>query len=969
MDQDRFLQIKQLFLKASALPDEESRTWLDEHCPDPNLRSDVERLLSDHVKAADALETPAFELAGLAAQEPKSRVGEQIGPYRIESVLGQGGMGVVYRAQQQQPERPVALKLIRGVVDPERARRLELEARALALLRHPGIVPLYEQGRTEDGTPWIAMEYVAGIPLNQFVRRHAVSQKTRLRLFLELCDAIAHAHLKGIVHRDLKPANVLICETLETNHSVNSGSSGSRIGAVRVLDFGLARFTGVDLTLSSSLTRPGQAVGTVMYMSPEQARSEEIDQRTDVYALGVILYELLTDGRPFDLEGLWVVEAIQRIVSTDPRPLTELTPGLDRDLVTIVMKGLEKQPSQRYQSVTALAGDVERFLDNLPILAHRPSTLYQIRKLVHRHRVFSMSALVLLLALLLAGSAFAWLQARQVERLTRERDLARAVVGFQSRLFAAEGVAGDPDIKVASLLDAASLNVDAAFQEMPVVEAQVRHTLGATYQALGLFQEAEPHLVQALAMRRQRLGEDAKETLETRRKVATLQLELGRMQEALTEMRDLLEDCSRSLGSGHPATLATRTELGTVLRFNSRLEESEQTYRANLELLAHDQAAEAALYLRTTSELAATVRLLGNPAESERLLREVLPRMSQLLGEDSPITNQAHSNLVLALRARGELDAALELQTELIESRRQLLGEEHPLTLTALNNLANLLFGLRRFEQAETTLLALLEVKRRVLGNDHQSTVTTLGNLAVLLGQTDRMAEALPLLKEVVALDEQNFGVEHYSTLTARLNLAHALIAAQRTEEGLALNREVAEDFRRTLGPEHPDTIGAFGNLGAQLQQLGRLDEAVEVLAEALELARQQRGLEDPETHFLQYNLAATQRKLNRAEEARVLYEQLLALPDGKLTQEAGLPWLIRAGYGHCLLALGLTDEAELQLVEAHAGLGDLYGPRHSRTLDLVRSLVKICASQGRDADAEEYRRLLDAPAPENRDD
>jgi len=957
VEQHRFQRIKELFLEARTLPLEESRGWLEEHCEDPQLREEVRRLLADHAEAAGALETPAFELAGLSAQEPEQRIGERIGPYRIESLLGQGGMGVVYRARQERPDRPVALKLIRGLVDPERARRLSLEAQALALLRHPGIVPLYEQGRTPDGVPWIAMEWVSGIPLDQYVRQHQVSRKTRLRLFLELCDAVAHAHLKGVIHRDLKPANVLICASPEPDRR---RSSGSRIGAVRVLDFGLARFTGVDLALSASLTHPGQTVGTVMYMSPEQARSEEVDQRTDVYALSVILYELLTGGRPFELEGLFVVEAIQRITSTDPRPPAELSPGLDRDLITIVMKGLERDPAQRYQSVTALSEDLERFLDNQPILAHRPSALYQVQKLIERHRSLAAGIAIVLLFVLLAGSAFAWMQAGHVSRLTVERDRARAVVEFQSRLFAAEGIGGDPEVKVESLLEAASDNIDGAFPGQPVLAAQVRHTLGATYQALGLYQDAEPHLIQSLATLRQWEGEDALGTLDARQDLATLQLELGRMQEARTDLLELLRDRRRVQGEEHLATLTTQTELGTALRMSGELEEAERTYRGTLERLHPDQSGQAALFLRTQSDLAATLRLLGDASESERLLREALPRMLDQLGEDSPITNQAQSNLMLALRAQGRLDAALELQTGILESRRRLLGEEHPLTLTAQNNLANLLFGLRRFDQAESALSALLEAKRRVLGPEHQSTVTTLGNLAVVLGQTGRTAEALPLLQQVVELDRKNFGPDHSNTLTARLNLAHALIAARRIDEGLALNREVAADFERALGPEHPETIGAFSNLGAQLQQLGRLDEAEEVLATAHELSLQARGIEDPETQFLQYNLAATLRKLDRAEAARLLYEELLALPYGTLTQEAGLPWLIRAGYAHCLLALGETAEAEAPLIEAISGLRELYGPKHTRTLDLIQSLVRLYESQGREREAAEARRMLE---------
>ena len=961
MRKDRFLQIKRLFLAAYSLQEGESRAWLEENCRDPELRAEVAQLLADHRQDSGALETPAGELAGLCAQSFENLVGTSVGPYRIESVLGHGGMGVVFRAHQRLPDRPVALKLIRGIVDPEQLQRLELEARALATLRHPGIVPLYEQGRTEDGLPWLAMEYVEGLPLNRFVERHAVSREIRLRLFLELCDAVSHAHLKGIIHRDLKPANVLVSESPAAS---GSGSSGSRVGAVRVLDFGLARFSGADSALGKTLTQPGQTVGTVLYMSPEQARSEVVDQRTDVYALSVILYELVTGARPFDLSGCWVAEAIQRIVTQEPKHPAELVSNLDPDLSTMLLKGLEKEPARRYQSVAALAGDVRRFLDGLPIIAHRPSAWYQLRKLVARRRGLFAAAAALFLVLVSAGSVLAWMGAKHVADLTEERDQARAVMRFQSRLFSAEGVGGDPTVKVAGLLDAASETVHQSFADQPDLEAELRHTLGATYQALGLLKEAEPHLLEALRIASGSRQPAARESLEIRHDLGMLLLELGRLEEGEESLRQLLLEHESLPGPPSRQALGTAISHGIALRFRGRLDEAEGSLRRVLEesLIDRDQI------LRATGELAATLRLLGRTAEAEQMLRDSLPEMRQELGEDSPVTSQASNVLVLALRDRGALAEALTLQQELLALRSDRLGDEHPLTLTTLNNLTNLLFRLNRLDQAEAALRTLLEAKQRVLGREHQSTVTTLGNLAAVLGQTGREEEALPLHEEVVRLKQRIFGPEHYSTLTAMMNLSQVLASQGEADRGLQMLREVAETFRRTLGDEHQDTLAAYNNLGAQLQQLGRLAEAEGVLREALALCESSRGARDPETQFCKYTLAVVLRKIGRADEARLLYEELLALPEGVLTVEAGLPFFVRSGYGNCLLELDLPGQAEQPLLAAHAGLRKLFGEDSSRSRDVITLLIKMYDATGRPDRAEEYRRLL-RPEPQEGDD
>lgn len=957
MDSDRFLRIKELFLGASGIPADQRSAWLGERCDDPRMLADVERLLHDQAQDTGRLDTPAFELAGLDSGADQERVGDRIGPFRIEAMLGRGGMGVVYRAMQDAPRRRVALKLIRGLLDGDRVRRLELEAQALALLKHPGIVPLFDTGRTEDGTPWIAMEFVEGTPLDRHVREHALPRDERLALFLELTDAVAHAHMKGIIHRDLKPGNTLVCEAPTSGDSEITGNH-----RVRVLDFGLARLNAVDLTLATRLTEPGQVIGTLAYMSPEQARSEEVDQRGDVYSLGVILFELLADRRPIDLDGCWVVEAMERIANIDPIRLSSLAPEVDTELETIVHKAMEKTPERRYQSVIELAEDLTRHRDGLPILAHPPSVSYQLRKLLGRHRTGAVTLLVLLLFLLSGGLAFAWRETRHVADVARQRDLAASVVTFQSRLFQAESGGFDRDVTMVTLLRHATKNLDGAFVDQPLLEAEIRDTLGGTYDSIGVYEQAFPHLARALGLRRDLLGKDHPDTLSSREAMGEHQLRKGELEASVDTFEKAMEDRRRVSGPEHHDTLQLAARLATALRLHGELDRAEALYRTTCDALFRSVGRNHPLALETTNEMAMAIRINGKEAEAEKILREVLPRMREHLAEDAPILNQTLANLVLALRARGALDEAEVMQRELVEFRSRLLGEEHPLTLTARNNHADLILAQNRPDEAERILEEVLAVKQRVLGRQHHSTLTTMGNLAVLKARRGNTTEAEKMMREVVALEQEALGADHYKALSSRLNLAWFLTAVGRHDEGMKMGREAAEDLRRVLGEDHPETLGAYSNLGAQLKNLGRLEEAEEILSQALALSEKARGPADIETQMLKYNYAVTLRQLQQADEARLLYEELLDLPEGTLSEEFGFQLVVRAGYGKCLVSLGLPEEAEPYLLEALDGMRALMGEDNPRVRDLEQDLVRLYESLGQEERAALFRqRLMDA--------
>ncbi len=687
-----------------------------------------------------------------------------IGSYVLVKILGVGGMGQVWLAEQTAPvKRQVALKLIKGgLYDSAVIQRFESERQSLAVMNHPAIAKVFDAGSTADGQPYFVMEYVEGPRITQYCDNNKLKIRERLELFIKVCEGVQHAHQKAIIHRDLKPSNVLVVEV-----------DGKPVP--RIIDFGIAKAISSQANAEQTmLTQAGALVGTPGFMSPEQGdpRVQDVDTRADVYSLGVILYVLLTGTLPFDLEG-WkkkpVDEVLRQLREEDPKtPSTKLReekesatdsaakratePGqlvsmLRGDLDWITMRAIEKDRARRYGTPSELAVDIERYLQNKPVVARPASAGYRLKKYAQRHRLAVASAAGVAALL----TAFAINQAVQLRRITRERDRANRITDFMTDMFKVSdpSVARGNAITAREILDKASKGIDTGLAKDPELQAQMMQVMGIVYDNLGLYPQAESLTASAVEILKHVSGTKNPSTLAAEQRLGWEFFREGRNSEAEKLLRHMLDESRRVLGPTHPTTLAGIGALGVTLNEEGQYAEAEKLEREALDIAART-GPEHFFTVEAMDNLAHVLTNEGQLAEAEKLYRHTLEIHRRVRGPEHPITLIALHNLGGVIVSEDRPAEAEKFYREAVATGRRVLGPNHPDAALYMNDLANVLSDEHQYEEAEKLNREALEIRRRVFGPDHRITASSVYNLGCLAALMGRRDEALALLSQAV---------------------------------------------------------------------------------------------------------------------------------------------------------------------------------------------------------------------------
>jgi tetratricopeptide (TPR) repeat protein len=840
---------EQLFHAALEQAPADRRAFLDKTCGrDSALRTEIEALLASSDTPVDFMEPPGDASAACDALAA-AMTGRILGPYRIGRLVGRGGMGVVYEAEGGNPRRNVALKVLpAGVTTVELQRRFEHEVTVLSRLNHPGIARIFDAGTADAGfgvQPYFAMELVEGRRIGVAVREQALSIRQRLSLLADVCDAVHHAHAKGVIHRDLKPDNILVTSS----------------GQPKVLDFGIARATDADLYTTTLRTGAGEVLGTLAYMSPEQLHgtSDDLDTRCDVYALGVVAYEVICDRHPFDIENLGLAEAVRAIEVEQPVAPRAVAKAVAADVETIILKCLSKDKTQRYHSSAELAADLRRYLNNEPITARPPSAGYHLRKFVQRHR----AVCSLVMGLVMALVVFVVLLGVQYGQLTRQhhkavaaelnagaeaRKAERVTLFLQDMLASANPASAGGGLVLGEILDRAAQRVSTELWDHPEVAAAVHTTLGRTYASLSDYESAETHLRRALELNMAMHDRDHPEAVASLFELAVLKHGTGDLDRAEPLLLEVLKRQRALERDARHEILKTLTRIGSLLH-STGAHERAQPYL--VESLALYRALEAEGHLLLGIDLTGMAVLLYGREDADgavALFRKATERHRRRLGSEHLAVAEdleAWAGMLCWLKEWEQVEAHMD---EAMRIRQSCLGTEHLELAETLRTRGRQRAWQKDFDGAAQRYEEALAMWRRLVGDEHIRIAETLYHLAEIEDRRGRVEAAAARFEEALGLFGRLLAEDHWDVAVCRARYARMLDESSRHHESRVLWFGALATFRRVLPPDHWRVQITVAGLGRSHALAGEHVAAESLLVEAFEGLINARGAKHAQT-------------------------------------------------------------------------------------------------------------------------
>ncbi len=844
---ERWAQLSDLLGDALDCPAGERAAFLDAACAgDPALRQEIDELLDAYhqARATERFDRGALELVPLAF--PEEPPPQQLGPYRLVREIGRGGMGTVWLAERTDGvfEQQAAVKMMQaGFTSHDHRQRFSAERRILARLHHPNIARILDGGVADDGRLYLVMEFVDGLPITDYCRKHRLDVEARLALFRTVCDAVAYAHQNLVVHRDLKPSNIMV-----TNG-----------GTVKLLDFGIAKLLdadGMEPHPAAPPTQTGMTLMTPEYASPEQVTGGDITTTTDVYALGVVLFELLTGERPYTFHAR-TPSVIEQVIchATPTRPSTaartagagagsplppdRLEKRLRGDLDTIVLKALRKEPEHRYPAAAQLADDLGRHAAGLPVTAQPVTSGYRLRKFAGRHRVAVAAAAVVVIALV-AGLAVSLVQTRIANQERRKADAVNAFL--QEMLASPDPYADGPEVRVVDVLERAGQALDYRFRAQPELEAALRRALGTSYLELGMFAEAEAHLSRALALLASTTAAD--DVTDTQAELGSLRKRTGDYEAADSLFTLALEADRDRYGAAHPRVAKRLGELGALRWEQGDYEAAEPLMREALRLTEAHAGPDSLDVAVAVGHLATLLADQGHNDEAEALYRRTLNILRRTHGDNHPEVPLALSHIGIIRHDLEDFDTARDLHTEALALYRRLRGETHPDVAYAMGNLAAVEIDLQNYARADSLQQGAIAINTARLGEEHPNIGILYNNLASLRRRQGDVAGALEAYGKAVEIWRASLPPGHPYLGYGLQNVGAILLSQSRTAEALPLLREAYDIRVEHLAPTHPERANTASLYGVALARTGRYALAESLLVRSRDVLEAELGPE-----------------------------------------------------------------------------------------------------------------------------